>query len=362
MLVVPVASDLYARSNKALDINPPTGTDIHITTHGSNWYWAGFAAFSLTFILLIALSYSRKRVDRFFYYTSTCSVFFMAIAYYTMASNLGWTGIQAQYNHVNVSPTSVTPGIRQIFYARYIGWFLAFPTLLINLAVFSGLTWPTTLFIVVCQEIFVVALLIGALIRSSYKWGYYVFALVAMLLVVYNCLYTMPLAAVETASVTNNNYRLPILIFSLGFSLLLMLYPICWGLSEGGNVIQPDSEAAFYGVLDVLLFIFWIAGFTFFVAKIDLNSLGIHTSTRPVFHDEKYWHEHEARDSQHGLGGRPSDATAVSPNTGRMTDQYSGPDPALQNPPNSANMGSTRYNNEPAYAQPVAPPQTTAIA
>jgi len=32
-----------------------------------------------------------------------------------------------------------------------------------------------------------------------------------------------------------------------------LLYPICWGLSEGGNVIAPDSEAVFYGVLDLLV-------------------------------------------------------------------------------------------------------------
>lgn len=31
---------------------------------------------------------------------------------------------------------------------------------------------------------------------------------------------------------------------------LWMLYPVCWGLCEGGNVISPDSEAVFYGVLD----------------------------------------------------------------------------------------------------------------
>lgn len=30
------------------------------------------------------------------------------------------------------------------------------------------------------------------------------------------------------------------------------LYPIAWGVSEGGNVIPPDSEAVFYGVLDVI--------------------------------------------------------------------------------------------------------------
>ena len=32
---------------------------------------------------------------------------------------------------------------------------------------------------------------------------------------------------------------------------LWFLYPIAWGLSEGGNVIAPDSEAVFYGVLDL---------------------------------------------------------------------------------------------------------------
>jgi len=29
-----------------------------------------------------------------------------------------------------------------------------------------------------------------------------------------------------------------------------LMYPIAWGLCEGGNVIPPDSEAIFYGILD----------------------------------------------------------------------------------------------------------------
>ena len=35
-------------------------------------------------------------------------------------------------------------------------------------------------------------------------------------------------------------------------AFLWFLYPIAWGLSEGGNVISPDSEAVFYGILDIL--------------------------------------------------------------------------------------------------------------
>lgn len=32
---------------------------------------------------------------------------------------------------------------------------------------------------------------------------------------------------------------------------LWFLYPIAWGICEGGNVIAPDSEAVFYGILDL---------------------------------------------------------------------------------------------------------------
>jgi hypothetical protein len=35
-------------------------------------------------------------------------------------------------------------------------------------------------------------------------------------------------------------------------SFLWLLYPIAWGLADGGSVIYPDSEMIFYGVLDIL--------------------------------------------------------------------------------------------------------------
>lgn len=35
-------------------------------------------------------------------------------------------------------------------------------------------------------------------------------------------------------------------------AFLWIIYPVSWGVSEGGNVIAPDSEAIFYGILDLL--------------------------------------------------------------------------------------------------------------
>lgn len=42
------------------------------------------------------------------------------------------------------------------------------------------------------------------------------------------------------------------LIVGVWTIFLWFLYPIAWGISEGGNVIAPDSEAVFYGILDIL--------------------------------------------------------------------------------------------------------------
>ena len=35
-------------------------------------------------------------------------------------------------------------------------------------------------------------------------------------------------------------------------SFLWLLYPIAWGLADGGNVISPTGEMVFYGILDLL--------------------------------------------------------------------------------------------------------------
>ena len=34
--------------------------------------------------------------------------------------------------------------------------------------------------------------------------------------------------------------------------LIWLVYPIAWGVCEGGNVIPPDSEAIMYGILDLM--------------------------------------------------------------------------------------------------------------
>ena len=54
-----------------------------------------------------------------------------------------------------------------------------------------------------------------------------------------------------------------------------MAYPVCWGISEGGNVIAPDSEFIFYGILDCLLIPLSSAFFLWSHRNIDPARLGI---------------------------------------------------------------------------------------
>jgi bacteriorhodopsin len=58
-----------------------------------------------------------------------------------------------------------------------------------------------------------------------------------------------------------------------------MLYPVCWGLSEGGNVISPDSEFIFYGILDCCLIPLTTAFFLASHWRIDPARLGLRLRT-----------------------------------------------------------------------------------
>ena len=59
------------------------------------------------------------------------------ITYFAMASDLGWS-LVSQVNNVNSMGLT-----RQIFFAKYIFWVVAFPTVVIALGLISGVSWAT---------------------------------------------------------------------------------------------------------------------------------------------------------------------------------------------------------------------------
>jgi bacteriorhodopsin len=135
-----------------------------------------------------------------------------------------------------------------------------------DLLLTAGMPWPTVLWVILVDEVMVVTGLVGALVRSSYKWGYFAFGCVALAYVVYVLVWE----ARRNANRLGNDvgkaflYCGSLTAFLWIVSCFLQkskesgayignqLYPIAWIVCEGANVIAPDSEAIFYGILDLL--------------------------------------------------------------------------------------------------------------
>lgn len=88
-----------------------------------------------------------------------------------MASNLGATGIATEFTYIGYPAGT----LRQIWYVRYIDWVVTTPALLLELVLASGLPLSDIITLVFFDLVMIITGLVGALVASSYKWGYYVF-------------------------------------------------------------------------------------------------------------------------------------------------------------------------------------------
>ncbi|KAK6465481.1 plasma membrane heat shock protein [Scheffersomyces coipomensis] len=263
-------SDLIKKNN-VLNLNPPNDVSIHITQHGSDWLWTCFAIYSLSILVHVGFFFLTKRKTQVFKRTLLGFPIYihavLAFAYFTMASNLGYAPMTTEFNHADINNDMVVgDDIRQLFYARYIAWFVAWPMVLTTIELSNHIvdfnTADTDLFTkifsfagnlflkIIGTELFVIGYLVGMFIHSTYKWGYFVFGTVGLLFSAY-------LVGYNTFINTIGDLRAGRLQAGvIGFYLITwILYPIAWGLSEGGNYIQPDSEAVFYGILDLVVFL-----------------------------------------------------------------------------------------------------------
>jgi len=242
---------LLARSNDALNINPPTAVN-NLTVHGSNWLWAVTAIYLLSFLIFVGHSLSAKNGERIFHYLFSIAAFTGGIAYFAMASDLGNTPVATQLN--NGGDHTVT---RQIWYARYINWFVAWAILDIADLLLSGVSWATVLYAVGLSWIWVVSWLCGALITTSYKWGFFAFGTFAYLVLAFHLFHWGLASARRIGSSRHYTMTTGLLLF------VWLLYPIAWGLDEGGNKISVTSGFIFYGILDLITVP--VLGFTFLV-------------------------------------------------------------------------------------------------
>lgn len=219
--------------------------DLEITIRGSDWLYTVCAIMGASTLAVMGLSFTKPKTHRLFHYISALLLLTATIAYYSMGSNIGQVPIGVEFVRGGKLRSA---GTREIFYVRYIDWFVTTPLLLLDLLLTAGLPWPTILITIMADEVMVVCGLVGALTRTTYKWGYFAFACAAFLFVVYALLIDGRNHARALGGSVSRTYN----ICGVLTIFVWFLYPIAWGLAEGGNVIHPDSEAIFYGILDII--------------------------------------------------------------------------------------------------------------
>jgi bacteriorhodopsin len=266
--------DAYSkRGNTALAVDDGIGgkADLEITVRGSDFYWAVMAIMGFSTLVFMGLAFTKPRSHRLFHYITAAITCVACIAYYSMAANLGQTPIQAEFIRPGDSHTRAA-GTREIFYVRYIDWFVTTPLLLLDLLLTAGLPWPSILIAILADEIMIITGLVGALTRTRYKWGYYAFGNAAFLYVIYMLVFV----GLKHAKALGTNCHRTFLMCGVLTSVVWFLYPIAWGVSEGANLIHPDSEAVFYGVLDLIAKPVFGALLIYGHRNIDPGHLGLH--------------------------------------------------------------------------------------
>jgi len=261
--------------NQALDINQPLQGGVTINTNGSDWLWAAFSLFLVSDLATAGWMFFRPRGQRTLHLLAIAALSVASIAYYTMAADLGWTPITFEFSGDHHQDYAGVPAERAIWYVRYIQWVITMPTILSTLLLTSGIPAADMFGVSFLGVTAAVSALVGALVPTTYKWGYFVFGVAALVGVI-----VMLLGPARTsAGVIGADVRSVFTRSAAYLSFLFLLYPIAWGLADGGNVITSDGEMIFYGILDLLT----LPGFLFFhlyqLRNVEMGRF-IHTAQR----------------------------------------------------------------------------------
>ena len=163
------------------------------------------------------------------------------------------------------------------------------------------------MFITLFMAVFmVISALIGALVPSSYKWGFFTFSVCALIFIWYHVIFP----STKSASFLGSNIGTGFRRHSFGLMFIWGLYPICWGLSEGGNVISPTSEMVFYGILDLITKPLFLFAYVRQVSTVDYGVWGLQSGKTSQFGNGHGWTGHNDKQMLRG-GDANHPATAA---------------------------------------------------
>ncbi|GAA5822592.1 hypothetical protein JCM5353_005495 [Sporobolomyces roseus] len=246
------------------DLNPCYANRC-MTKQGSAVLWMGFSVFTASSLIILFIAHQRRRGHRTFHYLSAAILITASISYFVMASNLGNTPIETEFNRASPGET------RSVFYARYVDWVITTPLLLLTLLLATGLPLSIIFFTLFIDIVMIVCGLISALIASRYKFGLFSIGC-ACLFYIY---FILLVVGRRSASALGDGYGTAYYRGAYYLVLVWTIYPIIWGCSEGGNVISVTSEVIAYLVLDLLAKVVFTALHLYSIERLDYDLLGL---------------------------------------------------------------------------------------
>ncbi|KAI8947299.1 heat shock protein 30 [Xylaria longipes] len=252
---------LLGHENAALDVNPPAGSE-ELSVNGSDWLWAVTAIYVFSFLAFFGLTFVARSGEKIFHYLFTIALLVGSIAYFAQASDLGYELV----SQVNSSPRLALT--RQIFWPKYVNWVVSFPAVITAIGLLSGVPWATILYNIFLSWTWVISYLVSAFTTSNYKWGFYAFGTVSWLLLAFNTFSAG--SSAKRVGVSGDHTLLAGWV-----NLLWLLYPIAFGLTDGGNRIGVTPGFIFFGVLDVFLVPVLSFAFIFLARRWDYGQLNL---------------------------------------------------------------------------------------
>jgi bacteriorhodopsin len=149
-----------------------------------------------------------------------------------------------------------------------------------------------------------VAWISGSLVTTVYRWGFFVFGVVAFFVLAYQ----IGFAGVrEARKFSTDRYYLPVAYAAV---FIWLLYPIAWGLDEGGNKISVTSGFIFYGILDIIQIPVFGTFLILYSRSWDLKALGLDYTQHGRVHGDR------VSGNDHEKSAEPSGAAAGTNNVG----------------------------------------------
>lgn len=208
--------------------------DLSLVTQTGEFFLAvtflGMGISTILFVLMMLKAAPEKR--KFYLVTAYCCGI-ATFAYYAMLSGQGWL---------------ISPSCRQLFYVRYIDWFVTTPLILVDLALIVGADWTFLSAMIGADLMMVFGGYMAAISSGHIKWLWFSFALLIFGPIAYTIIVTF------RSLVQRSHPAVSVLYNKMSWIVFVTwcCYPVVFIFSEGTGDWNPNFEVMVYGVLDLM--------------------------------------------------------------------------------------------------------------